>query len=181
MWLVRDQAAIDKFEERNGMVAVYVDHGYDRRYGELFTELGTPFNDHVGAAWHILIPVDDGFTSENSLAPDHFDRKLAIKIADENEIPVQQLPALLFQFIPENKNYWFSLAGLPENEVRQIVLEIAEIAREEFRDGARDLAEFRRSAHDRVVAILRTRRLLRWGNSAMNLLLKISGIKPIVG
>lgn len=180
MWLVRNQAAIDNFEKENGMVAVYLDHGYDKRYVELFNELAQAFDDHVGAAWHILIPANDGFTSEKTFAEEKFDRKLSVNIAGQNDIPVQQLPALLFQFLPEDKNYWFSLVGMSDDEVRQIVLEIAEIAREEFGDGKRDLLEFRRNAHQRVVAALRYRKILRWGNKAVDMLLRISGIKSIV-
>jgi hypothetical protein len=161
MWIIKSPEQIDEFERRNGLVSVYLDNGYNPNVVDMFSEIMRPFDEHVGSAWHLLVPVMDGYLPTGSIRPGDYNLQMARAIAQSRGIPLTKLPALVFEFIPQREYYFVSLAGMEPERIRNIVLHIGEIAVDEFKGGARDLAEFRAAAHGRIVRYL-------WGEKALS-------------
>jgi hypothetical protein len=185
MWVIRDRGAIDDFERLNGLVAIYLDSGYDGRVTALVSDIARAFDTHVGPAWHLLIPYGEGYVPDGTVEPDQYNLALATQIARDRGIPTLQLPALVFEFVPNTEYYTVSLAGMSDDRIRNIIKTIGEISVDEFRDGKRELNEYRAAAHRRIVTYLHKERLFsvagKVGMGLAALIASIAAVKTIGG
>lgn len=165
MLTLGSETEIADFERREGLVAIYLDHGYNREVIELMSSIRRSFDDHVGAAWHLLMPAERGYVPDGyGVGP--YNTKLALDLARRYDIPINKLPALLFEFIPGEERYWVSLAGMTAGRVRNLLLNIAEYSVQEFRGGERELHDFRASVHRQIVPYLNREKLLHFSGHA---------------
>jgi microsomal dipeptidase-like Zn-dependent dipeptidase len=61
MWVVRNDEEMKEVEKSGALVGVFVDRAYSREKIEWLLEAKEGFDQHAGDAFHLLVPVKDGY------------------------------------------------------------------------------------------------------------------------
>ncbi|MEQ8326529.1 MAG: hypothetical protein RLO08_13155 [Parvibaculaceae bacterium] len=190
MLVIRDEAELLEYERRNGLVAVYVDRGYDPKVASLILGIKDAFDANVGAAWHILIPLKNsrfphgGYAPDAPIDPADYNIALARNIAKRHNVEPSDLPALIFEFVPKREYYLLKLGGMSTDRIRDLIAGIGEIAHREFGDGTRDLDEYRAAAHSKIIRYLYKEKAISYASNAnaaiLSVIAAVAGAKTII-
>lgn len=161
MWTITSRDELDKFSNQRALISLFVDHAYSERNIVPILGMREGFDKHVGSAWHMLIPYrNGGYAVDDELSPKLFGVGLSRQIINEHGLKHSELPAIIFEFVPQQEHYCVKLGGMREDEILNIIGNIADIASDEFEHGPRDVGEFRERVHNRVLIFLRQRKVL---------------------
>ncbi len=166
MWTIRGREDLNVFLDQRALVSLFVDHAYNKDNIELFMGMKPGFDAHVGEAWHMLVPyVGGGCAVDQPLSANSFGVGLSRAIIREHELKHAELPALIFEFVPDKEYYCVKFGGMEQAQIIKIVGSIGDIATEVHETGPTDIEAFRVEVHRRVVNYLRK-------ESALNILSK---------
>ena len=156
MWTIRGREDLNVFLDQRALVSLFVDHAYVKDSIELFMGMKPGFDAHVGEAWHMLMPyVGGGYAVDQPLGVNSFGTDLARAIIREHGLKHAELPALIFEFVPDREYYCVKFGGMEKDRIIKIVGSISDIATEVFETGPDEVEPFRVEVHRRVVNYLR--------------------------
>lgn len=190
MHIIQSANELREYESKCGLVSVYVDTRFQQEPGDTIRQIQRVFDENVGPAWTILIPVNERHQTRRGYCPhvgidhDAYDIRMARQIAQDRGIPVSDLPALIFEFVPQREYYVLKIGDMNPIRFRNIVAHISEIAIEEFRDRTRSLEEFREAIHPRIFRFLFKEKVVHFVRGASPKLAAlvgaVAGVKGIV-
>ncbi len=165
---------IREFERTRALVGTYVDHMYSSERLEWVLRACRGFDEHVGSAFHLLIPHrDNGYTVDVTSEKD-YGLGLARKIINHQKIEHRALPCIVFRASDEHY-YFLKLGHRDKDDFLEIVGRIGDLAIECARDGPADPEEFRKRVNKRTVKFLRRQRALSALASALPALSALLG------
>ncbi len=124
------------------------------------------FDEHARDAWHLLIPVQEGYGVDAWIRPEDYGVGLAGLIIDKLGIAFNDLPCVAFR-AGVDEFYFLKLGDKPQEQFFEEIGRIADLARECARSGPADPQEFRDYVNMQVANHLRRRKLLSATRSAL--------------
>lgn len=161
MLRISDEKEMAKFRRERALISVFVHHAYRNELIEAVLGMRKGFDPHVRAAWHMLIPYVAGdYAVDSALRVDEYGVDMARRIIDQHGLQHRELPALIFEFVPQREYFCVKLGGKTADEIEEIIGTIGDMAVDEFKNGPKDVDEFRENLHSRIAIYLRQRNLL---------------------
>lgn len=161
MLAIKSQKELEDFSNQRALVTLFVDHAYCRENIVTILGMREGFNAHVGPAWHMLIPTKfNDYAIDAVLSADTFGVELSRQIISEYALKHSDLPAIIFEFVPQKEHYCVKLGGMSDKDIRDVIGYIADIVTDEFNNGPKEVAEFRERIHNRILIYLRQRKAL---------------------
>jgi hypothetical protein len=168
MWTVKTQEDINRIENSDALVGVFLDRGYHRERMEWLFQAKDGFDEHARNAWHLLIPVNKGneYAVDTPAGPDRYNVALAAAFIDRLEIPFADLPCIAFRARGDDC-FFLKLGGRNRDSFIEEIGRIADLARQCQRESTLKGAAFRDYVNMQVANHLRRRRLLSAARSAL--------------
>ncbi|WP_265502387.1 hypothetical protein [Paracoccus beibuensis] len=171
---VHNQAGIEKIERERALVGTYIDRVYNPEKIGWVLEAREGFDEHARDAWHLLIPVKEGYGVDSWIQPEEYSVALAASIIDELEIAFPDLPCVVFR-AGGNEFYFLKLGGKSKDQFFEEIGRIADIARKCQQESKAEGMAFRDYVNMQVANHLRRRKLLSATRSALPALSALLG------
>lgn len=180
MRTVRSDEEMKEIEQEQALVGVYVDRAYDLEKIEWLMRAREGFDHHARDAWHLLIPVKDGYGVDAWVQPEEYGTELASGLIDKLEISFAALPCIVFRATDE-EFYYLKLGNKSRDQFFEEIGRIADLARECAAEGPSEPNEFRKYVNMHVANHLRRRKLLSATKSALPVLGGLLGSAVDIG
>lgn len=179
MHRISSEREMQTFREDRALISVFVHHAYRPQLVEMVLGMRKGFDAHVEAAWHMLIPYAAGeYAVDSAMQAEEYGVVLARQIIRAHGLQHGELPAIIFEFVPETEYFCVKLGGMSEGKIEEVIGTIGDMAIDEFENGPRDVREFRENIHTRIAIYLRQQKLLSILSKAAP---KLSGVLGAVG
>lgn len=174
MKTVHNQAGIEEIEQGRALVGTYIDRVYNPEKIGWVLEAREGFDEHARDAWHLLIPVKEGYGVDSWIQPEQYGVALAAGIIDKLEIAFPDLPCVVFR-AGGDEFFFLKLGGKSKDQFFEEIGRIADLARECQRESKADGTAFRDYVNMQVANHLRRRKLLSATKSALPALSALLG------
>lgn len=118
-----------EIERARALVGVYVDRAYNLEKIEWLMKAREGFDCHALDAWHLLIPVKEGYGVDTWVQPEEYGTELAAGLIDKLEISFAALPCIVFRAMDE-EFYYLKLGNKNRDQFFEEIGRIADLARE---------------------------------------------------
>jgi hypothetical protein len=174
MRTIHNQKQIEQLEGERALVGTFIDRSYNRQKIEWLLQARDGFDEHARDAWHLLIPVAEGYGVDSWIEPQQFGVALAGQIIDKLEIAFEDLPCIVFR-AADSEYFFLKLGGKTQDQFFEEIGRIADIARQCQRESKAEGEAFRNYVNMQVANHLRRRRLLSATRSALPALSALLG------
>ncbi|TBH58572.1 hypothetical protein ELG65_09185 [Rhizobium leguminosarum] len=158
---ISNEAQMKEFREERALISVFVHHAYRAGLIEMVLGMRKGFDYHVRQAWHMMIPYVQGdYAVDAAMHAEEYGGELARRIIEKHGLQHKELPALIFEFVPDTEYFCVKLGGKSEDEIEEIIGTIGDMAVDEYKNGPKEVSEFRENIHTRIAIYLRQRKLL---------------------
>ena len=159
MHFISNEVEVLKLERTRTLVGTYLDNMYSADRLKWVLGVREGFDEHVGEAFHLLVPhKDDGYTinMSNEIC---YGTKLARRIIDKLEIRHEELPCIVFR-ASGSDHFFLKLGNRDRDGVCNIVGRIGDLAVKSAKEGPADPEKFREFVNMRTAKFLRNERAL---------------------
>lgn len=115
MRTVSNDAEMKEIEHERALVGVYVDRAYSDEKIRWVLDSKRGFDEHARDAWHLLIPVQEGYGVDAWIRPEDYGVGLAGLIIDKLGIAFNDLPCVAFR-AGVDEFYFLKLGDKPQEQ-----------------------------------------------------------------
>lgn len=180
MRTIKSDNEMKEIERERALVGVYVDRAYSLEKIEWLMQAREGFDSHALDAWHLLIPIKEGYGVNTWVQPEEYGTELAAGLIDKLEISFAALPCIVFRAMDE-EFYYLKLGNKSRDQFFEEIGRITDLARKCAADGPANPEEFRKYVNMHVANHLRRRKILSATKSAVPVLGGLLGSAVDIG
>ena len=171
---IKNHDELAEFERERALVGIFLDRAYEPETIDWVMKARKGFDQRAGAAWHILIPLEEGTygVDESWNVGEYYGVKFAAELIDAFGISYKDLPCIVFR-AKGNQIYYLKL-GEKSDFYNEIEI-IGDLAHNCVRDGPLEPDEFRKYVNKRVASHLLRKGFLSATKKALPALIWLLG------